>query len=148
MTKLSACVQEVSHSNVTVGDKGSRYKANFPNPSKDKFQKAHVDGCMVTDGARADWIVSKVGVGSVIIELKGKDVAHACEQLFATLNHANCQEWLEPKRALLIVCSRVPSFDTSIAKAQVRARKAGVRLKASCGGGNFLVEDLLAIKAA
>lgn len=148
MTKLSACVQEVSHSNVTVGDKGSRYKANFPNSSKNKFYKVHVDGCIVTEGARADWIVTKVGVGSVIVELKGKDVAHACEQLFATLDHASCQDWLEAKKALLIVCSRVPSFDTSIAKAQVRARKAGVRLKASCGGGNFSVEDLLAIKVA
>jgi hypothetical protein len=148
MTKLSACVQEVSHSNVTVGDRGSKYRANFPNPSNVKFRKAHVDGCIVTDGARADWIVSKVGVGSVIVELKGKDVAHACEQLFSTLSHADCQEWLEAKKALLVVCSRVPSFDTSIAKAQVRARKAGVRLKASCGGGNFSVEELLAIKPA
>lgn len=145
MKKLHACVEQVKHSNVTVGDKGSKYKANFPNPGKSAFQKVHVDGCLVTEGARADWIVTKVGVGSVIVELKGKDVAHACEQLFSTLRHADCQEWLEAKRALLIVCSRVPSFDTAIAKAQVKARKAGVRLKASCGGGDFLVENLLGV---
>lgn len=146
MTKLGECVVQVSHSNVTVGDRGSKYRANFPNPEKVPFQKAQVDGCLVKSGKRADWIVTKVGVGSVVVELKGKDVAHACEQLFTTLSHDDCQQWLEQKRALLIVCSRVPSFDGTIAKAQVRARKAGVRLHASCGGGDFFVEKLLGRK--
>ena len=143
MTKINACVEEVSHSNVTVGDRGCKWTANFPNGDKVPFRKVRVDGCIVNDGPRADWIVSKVGVGSAVVELKGKDVQHACEQVFATLDHDDCQEWLEEKRSLLIVCSRVPSFDTSIAKAQTKARKKGVRLKAVCRGGDFSIEDLI-----
>ncbi len=35
--------------------------------------------------AKADYIVSKPGFVDVIIELKGKDIAHAAEQIVATL---------------------------------------------------------------
>lgn len=146
MTKLHACVEEVTHSNVKVADRGSRWGANFPNARQDKFRKIRVDGCLVNDGPRADWIVTKLGVGSAIIELKGKDVEHACNQVFATLSHPDCQDWMEKKRALLIVCSRVPSFDTAIGKAQTRARKAGVRLTVDCRGGDFSIEKLLGQK--
>ncbi|AZI35824.1 hypothetical protein [Caenibius tardaugens] len=82
-------------------------------------------------------------MGSVIVELKGKDLDHACQQVMATIAHADCQPWLEAKRGILIVCSRYPSFDTSVAKAKVAARKRGIRLSVVCDKADTEFEKVL-----
>lgn len=135
------CVETVCHSNILVQERGR--KANFKNSARHSHHKVKVDGCLIKEGLRSDWIVTKVGVGSVVVELKGKDIDHACKQVMATISHANCQPWLEEKRGILIVCSRYPSFDTSVAKAKVNARKRGIRLSVVCDKSDNEFENML-----
>lgn len=135
------CVERVSHSNITVHERGRR--ANFPNPARESYLRVRVDDCLVTAGPRADWIITKEGVGSVVLELKGRDVQHACEQVFVSLVHADCQPWLEERRALLIVCAKYPAYDTGVQRAQERARQLGVRLKVVCNQAELDLESLV-----
>ncbi|MFK4870761.1 hypothetical protein [Novosphingobium sp. ZW T3_23] len=137
----TACVEEVDGSNVTVKERGRR--ANFKNPGRSTFQKIQVDKCLVKDGKKADWIVRKIGVGSIVVELKGKDLDQACRQLLATVEHPDCQPWLQEQKALLIVCSRYPSVDTTVQKVRLAARKRGMRLSVVCDQGDFIFEDVL-----
>lgn len=141
MPQNHPCVERTSRSNVTVKEKGRR--ANFTNKGRQDFDVVKVDGCLITEGEKADYIVSKVGVGSVIVELKGKDVPHACKQVMRTLDHADCADWLGGRTGILIVCSRYPAYDSVVARAETQARRRGVRLKTTCGGGDFNIEELL-----
>lgn len=104
----------------------------FLNPAGEEYCLLRVDGCAITDGPRSDFIISRVGSVSVIIELKGRDVGHAVDQLFFTVSNNNVAEYLEKRRKLLIVCAKYPSFDTKVAKAQVRAKKLGMTLRVVC----------------
>jgi hypothetical protein len=135
-----ACVDRIAHSRVTVSEKGKT--VTFKNPHNLTFEKVRVDGCLVTEGARADWIVTKVGVASAVVELKGRDVAHAIDQLFATVDNQKCKELLERPVKLLVVCAKYPSFDTMVARAQIRARKLGMSLKVVCRTFDCEIEQL------
>lgn len=125
-----ACVERISHSRITVSEKGKT--VTFINDDRNTYERVRVDNCLVTSGPRADWIVTEVGVSSVIIELKGKDVDHAVDQLFSTISNTECKPWLEKSIKMLIVCAKYPSFDTKVARAQVKARKLGITLKVIC----------------
>ena len=50
--------------------------------------------------------------------------------------------WLEKKIGLLLVCSRVPSFDTSIARAKIEARKKGLALTVKCSKHDCAIADV------
>lgn len=138
---VTACVTDNSDSNITLKENGRRL--NIINEGNISYLVVKVDGCLITDGIRADWIITKIGTGSIILELKGRNIDQALKQLFATLAHDNCRDWIESKRSLIIVCSRVPSFDTTIAKAQVVARRAGVKLKAICVSASLTFDELV-----
>ena len=137
------CVEEIDIPLIVVVERGR--KAVFSNVSRAIHRRVKVDGCLINEGSRADWIITKLGVGSVIVELKGKDLDNACRQLMVTSCHGLCEPWMETRRALLIVCSRYPSFDTAIAKAKVAARKRGMRLTVVCSQSKSSVEELVGI---
>lgn len=138
------CIEKIRHKNITVKENGKR--VNFINDDEHEFLKIKVDDCLVKSGIRSDWIVTKIDVGSVIIELKGKDIQHACEQLKATETHPSCTPFIESKRAMLVICSKYPSYDSSIAKSEEAARKKGIRLKISCRNRDYKIEEILGIK--
>jgi hypothetical protein len=128
--KAQGCVENTRSSKITVSEKGK--SVTFLNPDRKLFKKIRVDNCVVNLGPRADWIISKTNDVSVIIELKGRNVDHALEQIFATFAHKDCSEWLGLRVKLLIICAKYPSFDTKIAKAQDKARRLGTTLKIVC----------------
>jgi len=134
------CIEEIDHSNVLVQENGR--KVNFQNPDRKQYRRIKVDGCLVSQETIADWIVTEIGEASVIVELKGADVKKACAQLFATVVHRDCTAWLEKKIGLLLVCSRVPSFDTSIARAKIEARKKGLALTVKCSKHDCAIADV------
>ena len=137
---LSPCSEIVTHSSVVVSERGKTVA--FLNADQKEFCRLRVDGCAIKVGPRADYVVSKVGSISVVIELKGSDVGHAVDQLFATVANEAIAEYLEVRQRLLIVCAEYPSFDTKIAKAQVRARKGGMTLKVVCKSFECDIEQI------
>lgn len=128
--RLHECVEELRHSRIKVSEKGkSLVVINSVNAV---FRRGRIDSCLIKEGARADFFVTKVGAGTLIVELKGRDIGHALEQLFATVNSTECMNWIEAPIKLIIICAKYPSFDTFVARGQLRARRLGMDLKVIC----------------
>ena len=118
---LDSCTRAVTHSRIKVEE--NKRKAIFRNPQNDVYKVSVIDGCLVKDGVRSDFLVSKPDTASVIVELKGTDVEHACDQLFASAEHPNVAGLLENRLGFMVVCSRYPRFDAFVARAKQRAAK-------------------------
>lgn len=76
-----ACIEVKTDRKIKCED-GKRF-AIFENKNGRSFNKIRVDGCAVTNGLRADWVM-ELGSSAVILELKGRDVEHAAKQIHAT----------------------------------------------------------------
>lgn len=101
-------IKEVSK--VKVEEHGK--SAVFLNPKREKIHVTRVDQGVVENECSADFAVSKIGVDDVIIELKGKEVVRAFEQIIATAKILrSCRKNASPI-AGLIVCTRVPATDS------------------------------------
>jgi hypothetical protein len=60
-------------------------RAVFDNAIQTKIQIIDVDCWMrESDGLKADHIVSKMEIVDIVVELKGKDILHAIDQIVAT----------------------------------------------------------------
>jgi hypothetical protein len=79
--KLSDCTETLTHTRIKVDDKRSLRWAVFLNPAQTTIRKVRVDGCLVSGSIAADWIVSKADCADVVVELKGRDVGHAIQQI-------------------------------------------------------------------
>jgi hypothetical protein len=80
--------------------------ARFHNPDKQEILLIHVDGGLIDDGARADYIVAHPAIVDVIVELKGKDVAKAIRQIRATVAIWRRHESAGRRLSALVVRSR------------------------------------------
>ncbi|WP_289150366.1 hypothetical protein [uncultured Salipiger sp.] len=117
---MNACITAVNHSNVKVEEK--KRKAIFLNKAKAEYKIGRIDGCLINDGTRADYFVSGDGT-TVLVELKGCDIKHACDQLFAAADHEIVKPHLESRIGFLIICSRYPAQNTSVQRAMALAKK-------------------------
>lgn len=115
------CIRTVCDSKPKVEENGR--KAVFLNPGNAAIKKVRVDGCLIVDETlKADYIVSKPNVVDVIVELKGKDIDHAKDQIVATLAFWKAHPPFSAKIAGLIICSRSPmsSSDLQVMKKKVK----------------------------
>jgi hypothetical protein len=120
----AVCTESVNHSKIKCED-GKRYIV-FLNPSHETFLKVRVDGCVVSDGRRADWVLEQ-GRVAIIIELKGRDVEHGADQVYSTTHLWLRAEQRCEKVAGIIVARQYPKASTSIQRKQqayARAFKA------------------------
>jgi hypothetical protein len=104
---LQGCTKELSGSKITVKRDGRR--ATFDNAGRDSIKRVDLD-CWIpsANAAKADYIVSKPGVVDVIVELKGKEIARAVEQVVATLVVWKNAPPFSSKIGGLIVFTRCP----------------------------------------
>jgi hypothetical protein len=138
------CTVTVTHTKVKVEE--NRRKATFLNPDRKRYKVTQVDNCVVTEGVRADFLVSEVGEASALVELKGKNVEHACNQLFASARHPSVTPLLEQKKGFVVVCSKWPRVDSFVLKAKDRARKEfGAGFHVFVGEGEFEMQQIAAI---
>ncbi|QDE01469.1 hypothetical protein [Roseomonas mucosa] len=108
-----------------VSVKENKRQATFKNPERKPHKIVEIDGCLI-DGSeeiKCDYLVSEIGSSSVLIELKGGDVEHGCEQLLATAEHDAIRPLLEKRVAFLMICSKYPRFDSFVAKAKQKCAK-------------------------
>ena len=104
---LRNCTQEVNDSKITIRRDGRR--ATFDNSERAAIKCVDLDCWMPSDQrVKADYILSKPGVADVIVELKGKDIEHAIEQIVSTLNLWKAAPPFSPKIGGLIVFTRCP----------------------------------------
>jgi hypothetical protein len=110
---LESCTKTRTDSKVKV--EARTCKAVFNNPERTEIKIVDLDCWLANDiGPKADHIVSKPDVVDVVVELKGKDIDHALEQILAT-----CAKWQEAPRFSkrlggLVVFSRSPDRSAAI----------------------------------
>ena len=80
-----------------------RRSARFRNPDSNEILVVRVDGGLIPEGERADYVVAHPRVVDVIVELKGSDVSKAIQQIRTTQPVWACCEWAGRKHAALIV---------------------------------------------
>ncbi|GAA0238099.1 hypothetical protein GCM10009125_28700 [Castellaniella daejeonensis] len=135
------CSQSVRHTRVCVSEKGK--SATILNEDKEKFIKTQIDGCLVQNETSADWMVSKNGVGRLIIELKGVDISHAAEQVMETIDFLRRSGFGGQKTAGLIVGRRYPKFDTKVQKIKRDfSKKTGGPMHVVCRNREYVFEEL------
>ncbi|WP_152249043.1 hypothetical protein [Xanthomonas maliensis] len=139
----NACAphREVTNvSKVKVVENGK--SAVFLNPKKKKFFITRVDGGVVKHELAADYVVTQHEVGSLIVELKGKEVGRAVEQVVATAELLKkCSGSLGTQKvSALVVCTRVPRQDSRSLRLQnafQQKHRARLRIVASNVEHNF-----------
>jgi hypothetical protein len=104
---LRRCIKEIEHTRITV--KANNRTAIFLNPERAKIKIVDLDCLLQTaDAPKADYIVSKPTVADVIVELKGKDLGHAIEQILSTANYWRKAPPFSPVIGGLVVFTRSP----------------------------------------
>jgi hypothetical protein len=138
------CTTTKNHSRIKVEE--NRRKAVFLNPEREEHDVTEIDGCVVVEGPRCDFLVSDREKASVLVELKGADVRHACEQLLNSAVHADVKPLLHGQVGFLVICSKVPRFDSVVARAKqtcMKKHKAGLHIV--CNQGEFDLEKVIKI---
>lgn len=115
-----ACLREVTDKLLVVKER--KCKCIFSNPNQHLLTKIKVDGCQITEGIKCDYLILDHCNNEYFVELKGKDLAHAVEQLEATIQQLSDKS-KTIKRQAIIVSSRNPSNDTSIQRAKAEFKK-------------------------
>jgi len=138
------CSVSDSSTRVSVEENGK--KATFTNKKREAYIKTQIDGCLIINQTSCDWWISR-GNESILIELKGKDVSHALDQIEATFRFLSRENLLTAKRAGLIVCtkpSQHPAFTAKVQRAKNRLAKLfGAPLHIVRGNHEFEMEKVL-----
>lgn len=102
----------------------NKSKITFLNPKRIKVLKIKVDGCVIQDNEslRCDYILIPDPEIEIYVELKGNDVAHAVEQIEATIKTLS-ENVQNKKKLCFIVSTRVPKLTTSIQQIQSQFKK-------------------------
>lgn len=99
----------------------NKRKCIFSNPQNHILTRVVVDGCQITKGIKCDFLVLDHEENEYFVELKGKDIPHALEQLESTIKQLSGTKNI--LKMAIIVTSRYPSNDTSIQRAKVFFKK-------------------------
>jgi hypothetical protein len=97
----------------------------FLNNDEREVERIEVDGCAITEGVRCDWLLRLDDAASkeeIYVELKGRGVPHAIEQLRGSIDRLSADKRLHPKRAI-IVFTRNPMSGTDIQIQQAKFLK-------------------------
>ena len=125
------CIETIRDSKVKVTDPGTARSAILLNPERVRVRRVRVDSCLAPKGSvAADWVVSKPRVVDVIVELKGKNVDHAVDQIEATLKFwsKHCEHTTRQVIGAWIVCSEYPRASLKVARYRERLRSQGTIL--------------------
>lgn len=138
------CIEHTTVSKIKVEDQGK--SAVILNHARVAHLRIQVDGCIITDGRRADWVVER-GADAVVIELKGRNVEHGADQAVAT-----AEMWIDAEQRVsricgLIVAAQYPKSASAIQLRQQKfARKFAGPLHVVNRNAEFCFEHLLSFR--
>jgi len=126
---IKKCNEVSKNKIVTASENRRTFIIN--NKSRLTINKVTVDGCYISKGVKCDYLFEIIDneIKNVFyVELKGKDIEHALDQLETTLKHC-ISIHKKFDRSCYIVASRVPKTTTSTQKQKKEfKRKNGVML--------------------
>jgi hypothetical protein len=110
---LAKCTEELTHPRITVRAHGRA--VTFLNPGRAIIKRIDLD-CWLCDAKtpKADYMVCSSGVVDVVVELKGKDIHRAIEQILATLASWKGIPSRSAKIGGLIVFTRSPERSAAL----------------------------------
>lgn len=122
----AACIAETNNSIEKFEENRSAFKIH--NKKRIKLSRRKVDGCLISDGIKCDWLlVDEKSKTEIYIELKGCDIEHAVKQICKTveiLSNEAAKKWG------YVICTRSPMSATEIQRATKSvARSHGLSLR-------------------
>lgn len=128
-------------SNITFTENKS--SITISNSNKRELTVNCVDGCKITEGIRCDWLlVDNETQREVFIELKGKDVSHAVDQLKASIDILS--KGRRETKYGYVICTRSPLNSTDIQMLQKTVlRSHQMKLRVKAGRHQEVIESLL-----
>ncbi|MDJ0529348.1 MAG: hypothetical protein PX634_29345, partial [Microcystis sp. M53600_WE12] len=89
---ISHCSECNNNKIVKVKENGKEFIVN--NNSQKLVTKIKIDNCLIIEGKRCDWLleIDDPCSWALYIELKGKNIEQAYDQLLSTLNHSYLQK--------------------------------------------------------
>jgi hypothetical protein len=118
--KNNCCTTETNNSIEKFEENRSVIK--ITNKSKRLLLRHKVDGCLVTDGIKCDWmLVDKETKTEIYIELKGSDISHAVSQICATVDKLSDTP---SKKWGYVICTRCPMSTTQVQTASKKVAKS------------------------
>src|SRR5690606_19732361 len=79
------CSSTSTDTRIVLQDGAGKSSMCFLNPNKKRIKRTRIDDCMITHGKRCDWLITDHNGTDYYIELKGKKVRYASEQIVATI---------------------------------------------------------------
>jgi hypothetical protein len=123
-----ACYDDCTHSarRPTVVVRESGRTAVFRNENREKLTLTKFDGCVDCDGRRADYVLNHPDQRRVIIELKGRHLSDARDQISDTFKFLSQTKRTGSGVSALIVCSKVPLGVSTVQRLTVALKSVGV----------------------
>jgi hypothetical protein len=116
MMNFGNCERETTQSILVLREHKSRLIVK--NSRNEKIKQVRIDGCVVTEGQRCDFLIIGVDNSEYFVELKGCDVDHAIKQLETTIKLLGSKA-KSVKRHSIIVSTRCPLSSPKIQKWQI-----------------------------
>jgi hypothetical protein len=111
------CTKEQNDIKITIIDKDAKNQRSqviLDNPKRIKLKIIQIEDCVIpkgTKGGRCDTLVVVPDGHLIFIELKGKDVEKAIQQLIDSMDYLKqkCSNVSNSKISCIIACTRVPT---------------------------------------
>jgi hypothetical protein len=128
---INDCNELINHKNIVVSEKRSKFK--ILNDSLKSINKVKVDGCLITNGKRCDYlfeICSDNFEKVFYVELKGSDLKKALEQIEATINYCNIyHKHKDKQKYAFVVTTRTPQIDSAIQNLKRNLKNKKIKLE-------------------
>jgi DNA-binding protein len=120
MQSFPECEEYKSDSEIVL--KENKSKIIFLNPEHLEILVVSIDGCVIKEGLRCDYMLLPNQNVEIYIELKGSDVSHAVKQLESTI--LKLSDNVQSKNKLCFVIStRCPKLSTEIQQLKTQFKK-------------------------
>ncbi len=124
------CITERKDSLIALKDKqGGKSKMTFRNDKNELVRVIEVDGCEIREGKRCDFLVlhpkenkKKLIEDEYFVELKGKKVKYACEQLEVSIKRLS-ENPVKKFKCAIVICTKNPMAATQTQKLKIRFKK-------------------------
>ena len=123
MRDFGECEKPCRKPEIVVRERGSRFV--LKNPKGIKVRVVEIDGCVIKEGPRCDWLFVATGDPTEIyVELKGSDIGHAIKQIKATIPQVSENARSVPKQCYIVGRRVPPGARPQVQLAQLRFPRA------------------------
>jgi len=99
---MEGCIVKCNDKIIVFKDCGNnKCEMRFLNPNERTVEKIRVDGCAITEGKKCDFML-KTDTDEHYIEIKGKSVLYACEQIEETIKKMSINSKTQVKNSFVV----------------------------------------------